>query len=104
MVESPSSQAVPRRADGILECELPGELLLHLPGGSTAIALNASARAIWALCDGHRSLETIARDLVQQFDATAGEIPASVRDVVLELVRLQLLVLPAAPDARGAGA
>ena len=103
MVESPSSQVVPRRAAGILACELPGELLLHVPGDSTAIALNASARAVWALCDGHRSLEMIARELVQQFDAPAGEIPAAVRDVVRELVRLQLLVLLTAPDAHGAG-
>ena len=100
MVEPPSGHMVPRRMDGILECELSGELLLHVPGGSAAVTLNASARAVWELCDGHRSLEIIGRELTRRFDATPGEIPAAVREAVLELARRQLLVLSPAPDSR----
>jgi hypothetical protein len=101
-VVEPSSRTVPRRAAGVIECELSEELLLHVPGGSAAVALNASARAVWELCDGRRSLGTIAADLAQRFDAPADEIPAAVRDVVRELGRLQILVLPAAAAARDA--
>jgi hypothetical protein len=102
VAEPPSSQIVPRRAAGVLECQLSEELLLYLPGGSAAVALNASARAVWELCDGRRSLGAIAADLAQRFDAPADEIPAAVRDAVLELDRLRLLVLPARAGARDA--
>ena len=103
MVDPLSSHTVPRRVDGLLECDLPEELLLHVPGGPVAIALNASARAVWELCDGHRSIETIALDLTERFEAAPGEILAAVRDVIGELVGLQLLRLPGAVGARGAG-
>jgi hypothetical protein len=103
MADPLSSHTVPRRVDGLLECDLPDELLLHVPGGPVAIALNASARAVWELCDGHRSIETIALDLTERFEAAPGEILTAVQDVIGELVGLQLLQLPGAVGARDAG-
>jgi hypothetical protein len=91
MNEGDSEHAVPRRAAGVIECALPDELLLHLPGSAVAITLNASARAVWELCDGRRSLAAIAGALAERFDAAAGEIPGAVRDAVQELVRLKVL-------------
>jgi hypothetical protein len=98
-----ASHVVPRRVDGVLAVELPDELLLHVPGGSMATTLNTTARAVWELCDGRRSVEVIARDLAQRFDAAPGEILVAVRDVVRDLTRLELLVLPPPPDAPHVG-
>jgi hypothetical protein len=98
MVEPPSDQAVPRRAAGILACELPDALLLHVPGGSVALTLNDSAREVWELCDGERTVAAIARDLAARFDAGACDIPRDVGAVVLELVRLEVLALSSPPD------
>jgi hypothetical protein len=91
------------RVEGVLECELPGELLLHVPGGAIAVALNASARAVWELCDGRRSLDMIASDLPRRFDAPSGEIAAAVGEAVLELTRLELLVPPTVATAGSTG-
>jgi hypothetical protein len=99
MVEPLVGPVGPRQVPGVLGCELPEELLLTVPGGSAVVALNASARAIWELCDGHHSLETIADELAARFDATPGELRAAVHDVVLELAGRQLIVLPEAPGA-----
>jgi hypothetical protein len=103
MADVSPSHTVPRRAEGLLECELLDELLLHVPGDPVAIALNASARAVWELCDGGRSIETIALDLTQRFEAAPGEILAAVQEVVRELTRLRLLQLPEAAGSRGLG-
>ena len=94
----------PRRAPGLVECELPEELLLHRPGGSLVLSLNATARAVWELCDGRRSIEAIALDLTRRFQAPAGEILAAVERVVQELADQGLIQLSSLADAPDAGA
>ena len=103
MVEPPCRHTIPRRAASLVECELPEELLLHAPGGPVALSLNASARAVWQLCDGHRSIESIALDLTQRFHAAPGEILAAVQDVVQRLVHLGLIELPGPVDSQASG-
>ena len=104
MIEVPAGRAVPRRVSSLLECELSEELLLHLPGSPSAHALNASARAIWALCDGQRSIDAIAGDLTRRFEVLPGESLAAVRDVIGRLVDLGLVELSDAADPGVAGA
>jgi hypothetical protein len=94
MIDLPPRHVVPHRTRSVLECELPEELLLHVPGGEMAIALNVSARAVWELCDGHRSLEKIALTLCERFQAVPDEVLAGVQDAVRQLVRLDVLRLP----------
>jgi hypothetical protein len=54
---------IPRpRRGGIVSQEVDGELLLYVEATHQASSLNASARRIWALCDGVRSVESIAAD------------------------------------------
>jgi hypothetical protein len=101
MTDLPSRHVVPQRTGNVLECELPGELLLHVPGDEVAIALNVSARAVWELCDGHRSLEAIALTLGERFQAVPEEVLAGVQDAVRQLARLDVLRLPGDADARG---
>ena len=52
---------VPRpRRSGLITQELEGELLFYVEETHQACALNGSARGIWALCDGTRSVDAIA--------------------------------------------
>ncbi len=50
------------RRRGVLSQEVDGELLLYVEETHQASALNGPASRIWALCDGMRSLETIATE------------------------------------------
>jgi hypothetical protein len=103
MTGRPSRHASPHRVPGLVECELPEELLLHRPGGPVVLSLNATARAVWELCDGRRSIEAIALDLTRRFQAPAGEILVAVESVVQELADLGLIQLPSPADSPGAG-
>lgn len=104
MIEVPDGRAVPRRVSSLLECDLPEEeVLLHVPGSPSAHSLNASARAIWALCDGQRSIDAIAGDLTLRFEVPPGESLAAVRDVVGRLADLGLVELSDAADSGVAG-
>jgi len=89
----PDRQTSPRRAAGFVECELPEELLLHRPGGPVVLSLNATARAVWEMCDGRRSIETIALDLARRFEASPGELLAAVQEVVQALADQGLIRL-----------
>ena len=101
MIDLSSRAIVPHRTESVLECELPDELLLHVPGGERVIALNVSARAVWELCDGHRSLEKIALTLCERFQAVPDEVLTGVQDTVRQLVQLDVLRLPGETGARG---
>lgn len=103
MIEPSDGRAVPRRVSSLLECELSEELLLHVPGSSSAHSLNASARAIWALCDGQRSIDAVAGDLTRRFEVPPGESLAAVRNVLARLVDLGLIQLSDAADSGVAG-
>jgi hypothetical protein len=103
MIEPLDGRVIPRRVPSLLECELSEELLLHAPGSSSAHSLNASARAIWGLCDGRRSIDAIADDLTRRFDVPPGESLAAVRDVLRRLVDLGLVRLSDAADPGVAG-
>jgi hypothetical protein len=103
VAEVPPRHAIPRRVASLVECDLIEELLLHVPDSAVALSLNATARAVWELCDGHRTIETIASDLTQRFQASPDEILAAVQDVVQRLVHLGFIKPPTASDSPGAG-
>lgn len=80
----------PRRSLGVVASEILDETVLYCPGSSQAISMNASARAIWELCDGTRSVDAICIEL----SAIAGVPPEKVRDDVNSaVVRLSELGL-----------
>jgi hypothetical protein len=47
---------------GLISQEIDGELLLYVEATHQASSLNISASQIWALCDGVRSVESIAAE------------------------------------------
>jgi hypothetical protein len=57
----------PRRLDDVLECRVQDELLVYEPAREIAVSLNASARAVWELCQGRLSVDEIARALGSRY-------------------------------------
>ena len=56
----------PRRAVDVVTSEVLDELVAYAPASSQAVSLNASARAIWELCDGTRTLDQICAELSEE--------------------------------------
>jgi PqqD family protein of HPr-rel-A system len=65
----------PRRAADVVTSEVLDELVAYAPASSQAVSLNASARAIWELCDGTRTLDEICSELAEE----AGVAPEALR-------------------------
>ncbi|MEA3375400.1 MAG: PqqD family protein [Chloroflexota bacterium] len=51
--------------------DVGGETMLYDPETESGHVLNATAAAIWRLCDGERDVEAIAAGLERAFDGTA---------------------------------
>jgi PqqD family protein of HPr-rel-A system len=61
------------------------ELLVYDPRSERVVALNASAHAIWALCDGRRSATEVAATLGERLGMPAEALEADVGEAVAEL-------------------
>lgn len=72
----------PCRRRGIREGRILDRLFIETPGRSDTLSLNASGAAIWALCDGNRSLAELARHIEDQFNLSPGAVNADVRAVI----------------------
>ena len=67
---------MPKRREGLVERELPDELILYDPETDRAFLLNHTSAAVWDLCNGQSPKEEIAEALVRHLGApaeTAGE-------------------------------
>jgi hypothetical protein len=67
------------------------EILLYAPATETAFALNPSAKAIWELCDGTRTISEIGRQLRTSYALSEQELVADVTKAVAEFIRHGLL-------------
>jgi hypothetical protein len=87
--------ACPRRKANVKEFVVTDEKLLYRPGDDLGLTLNQSARAIWDLCDGRRTVDDIVRELGQQMGCTEApmlcEIQADVMSLITRLRDLGLL-------------
>ncbi len=115
---------VPRpRREGVVTEHVEGDTLLYVGATHQALCLNASAARIWALCDGERTVETIAtaakldRDMVARAIGQLGEaglldnsvdLPPLVslrrrRMLTAGLAAIPIILLVTAPKAAHAG-
>lgn len=81
----------PLRLKGRQEYRLGDELLIYVPSGEAAHALNRSAVAIWELCDGTRTAEDISRELGEWLGCAAEGLLPDVRQGLARLEDLGLL-------------
>ena len=68
---TPDHSIVPRRAN-VDEFVSDGECLLYSPARDQASVLNRTGTEIWELCDGSRSIGTIARTLAARYGVDEG--------------------------------
>lgn len=64
---------------------------MYDPPRGEAFTLNRSARAVWSLCDGSRTIREIANELAEWLQSPADEILCDVRTSVQALDGLGLL-------------
>jgi hypothetical protein len=81
----------PGRADDVREYPLGDEVLLFADGRQVVHALNASAWAVWDLCDGSRTVREIARDLAELVGRDPESLEPEAVRTVEELGKLGLL-------------
>jgi hypothetical protein len=74
----PPSLPKPRHVDGVVTSEVLDELVAYSPATSQAVSLNVSARAIFELCNGTRTVDDISNEL----SGSAGMPPEALRDDV----------------------
>ena len=83
----------PRRREGIEVHGVQDELVLYVPGREVGVSLNRSARAIWELCDGQRTLAEISQELGQEVGCPGDDLLADVEAAVKQLSELDLVAM-----------
>jgi hypothetical protein len=83
----------PRQREGIEAHNLLDEAVLYLPGQELGVSLNRSARAIWELCDGSRTVTEISRELGQEAGCPEEELLADIEAAVRQFKALDLIDL-----------
>lgn len=89
----PTSQpaAVPRRCDGIVAYALSDELVAYAPHSDDAYVFNTTARAVWELCNGRRTVFEIAEHLAKETGLNAEDIYEDVQGALDQFASLGLL-------------
>jgi Coenzyme PQQ synthesis protein D (PqqD) len=75
----------PRPTLGLVECPVQDELLLYNPMNERVVALNLSARAIWALCDGRHSAAEVSATLSEGLGLPPDALERDVGRAISEL-------------------
>lgn len=85
------AQNKPTQKSGTVHYDVLNEMVVYSPDTMQAASLNESARAIWELCDGTRTVEEICRELASQIGMTVDQLSDDVKNVVDRLYELDLL-------------
>lgn len=91
---------LPCRLKGITDCSLSDEAVLHSSEGEKALSLNSSAKAIWELCDGSRTIVEISQELGKRFGCPGTELLSDVITAIREFHKLSFLELKNVTDSK----
>ena len=86
----------PGRSADVLESTVLDELVLYAPHSNEGFSLNASGRAIWALCDGRRTIDEIHLELCGQLQSPGPELLADLLAAILRFHECGLVELSSA--------
>jgi PqqD family protein of HPr-rel-A system len=86
------SEPVGRQAPTVRVQELDDELSLFDSATGTAVALNATARDIWAMVDGEATVEEIVATLARAYRVDPDAIDHDVRAALGQLVAAGFVV------------
>jgi pyrroloquinoline quinone biosynthesis protein D len=87
------SDARPRQVPGILKRDLGTEYVFYDAGGERFHVLNETARDIYLLCDGSRTVHDIARVLTTTRDIDLATATRDTREAIDEMARIGVLRL-----------
>jgi Coenzyme PQQ synthesis protein D (PqqD) len=76
----------PRRTANVKEFVVSDEKLLYRPGKDLGVTLNQSARAIWELCDGRRTIDDIVSELGRRLGCADTQMLCEIHADVINLV------------------
>lgn len=71
----------PHAAD-VMEQAVDDEMIVFNPATETYFTLNRTAREVWELADGTRSVSDIAAELARRYDLDADLLTADVAEIV----------------------
>lgn len=81
-----------RRQENVITQQVEGQTILLRTDDGGYYAVDEVGAAVWALCDGHRSIAEIVAALSAEFDASEETIRADVLEFIEDLRRERLLV------------
>ena len=87
----PSLSDSPQKKPGVIAQQVLEEMVLYDGNTEMGYSLNASARFIWDLCDGTRTLESICGEISKELGVPAEMLHDDVLTAVGELAALGLL-------------
>lgn len=90
---------VPCRMSWVKQHEAGGELLLYRDKRQPGLTLNPSARAIWELCDGRRSILAISDELGKRLSCPGEALLSDVGETVAQLAGARMLSVVSAAAA-----
>jgi pyrroloquinoline quinone biosynthesis protein D len=91
---TPGADARPVPVPGIPQRDLGSEYVFYDARGERVHVLNETARDVYLLCDGSRSIRDIARALTGTHDVDLDTALSDAQEVVGRMVRFGLLTLP----------
>jgi len=83
----------PRGRDALTGRDLKDEYVLLGRTGDRLHVLNDTAREIFLLCDGRRTVREIVRTMTERFEVTEAQAADDVRDTLSEFVALGIVTL-----------
>ena len=81
----------PSQRPGTICHDVLDERVLYCPDIQQVVSLNESARAIWELCDGSRTMDDICAELTSETGLTVEQLWDDVRNAIDRLHDLKLL-------------
>jgi hypothetical protein len=81
----------PRQGRDLVLRDVGDELMFYEREGDRVHILNGTARTIFRLCDGQRSIDEIAAELVQEFEVQQDTARRDVEETVDRLCELGIL-------------
>lgn len=90
--------ARPKQKPNVMAQEVLEEMVLYDAETEIGYSLNGSARSIWDLCDGTRSVEGICKALADPLDISPDLLHGDVTMLIDELSKLGLLALNQGAD------
>ncbi len=93
-------QPYPLKRPGLTGFKVAEELVVMPELGDTVYALNTTGAAIWQLCDGKHSLQTMFKRLRDEFEGDDLQIMSDLNAAILQFRELDLLEVSSLSDPR----